>query len=95
MGQKNSVKNQANHKEARNGPMSDFFGEGNYHISKQLVIDGCVYKIHPIHNMYATSKDGQIIHIEKQLPNNGSKQHTGYFKCCVRGHGDKNPKIFF
>ena len=37
--------------------ISDFWGkEANCHISKQLVIDGCVDKIHPIYNMYAASK---------------------------------------
>lgn len=38
--------------------------EANCHIigSKQLVIDGCVYQIHPIYNLYAVPKNEKIIH---------------------------------
>ena len=92
--EKFNAKNQANHKEAKNGPISDFFWERGQLPYFQTVIDRCVYNIHPIHNRHATSKDDQIVHIEKQLPNNGNKQRTGYLKCCVRGHGDKNQKTF-
>ena len=57
-------RNNTNQKEA-NGPISDFQGkEANCHISKQLVIDECVYQIHPIYDLYAASRDGKIIHIE-------------------------------
>ena len=31
--------------------------------SKQLVINECAYYVHPIYNLYAASRDGQIIHI--------------------------------
>ena len=34
--------------------------------SKQLVIYGCVYQIHPSYDLYAASRDGQIIHVIKQ-----------------------------
>ena len=60
----NNGKNNANQKEAKNGPISDFQGkEVNCHISKQLVIHECTYYVHPIYNLYAASRDGQIIHI--------------------------------
>ena len=38
--------------------------------SKQIVIDGCVYQFHPIYDLCAASRDGQIIHIIKQVPSN-------------------------
>ena len=43
-------------------------GEANCPIvgSKQLVIYGCVYQIHPSYDLYAASRDGQIIHVIKQ-----------------------------
>lgn len=37
--------------------------EANCRISKQLVIDGCVYWVHPIYNLYAASRDGKIIEL--------------------------------
>lgn len=63
-------------------------------MARNLVINECAY-VHPIYNLYAASRDGQIIHIIKQLTNNGNKQHTGYLQCCVRGYGDKNQKTYF
>lgn len=87
--------NNANQREA-NCSIVGFRGkEANCHISKQLVTDGCVNQIHPIYDLYAASQDGKIIHIIKQLPTNGSKQHTGYLQCTVRKYGDKNHKTYF
>ena len=54
----------------------------------QTVIDGCVYQIHPIYDLYAAFRDGQIIHIIKQVPNIGAKQQS------VRKYGDKNQKRY-
>ena len=60
---RNNGKNNANQKEAKNGPISDFQGkEVICHISKQLVINECAYYVHPIYNLYVASRDGQIIH---------------------------------
>ena len=65
--------NNANQREA-NCSIVGFRGkEANCHISKQLVIDGCVNQIYPIYDLYVASQDGKIIHIIKQLPPNGSK----------------------
>ena len=87
--------NNANQREA-NCSIVGFRGkEANCHISKQLVIDGCVNQIHPIYDLYVASQDGKIIHIIKQLPPNGSKQRTGYLQCTGRKYGDKNHKTYF
>jgi len=93
---RNNEKNNAmNLKEAKNCPISDFQRkEANCHIPKQFVINECAYYVYPIYNLDAASRDGQIIHIVKQLPNNGSKQHTGYLQCTVRKYGDKNHKTY-
>ena len=66
--------------------------EANCRISKQLVIDKCVYQIHPIYNLYAASRDGKIIHIIKQDPNAGFKQPNGYMRHRVRKYGAANWK---
>lgn len=42
----------ANQEEARDSSIADIKGkEANCHISKQLLIDGCVYQIHPIYDL--------------------------------------------
>lgn len=57
-------KNNANQQEAINSPIAGLERkEANCFISKQLVIDGCVHQIHPIYDLYAASRDGQVIHI--------------------------------
>ena len=47
---RNNGKNNANQKEAKNSPISDFQEkEVNFHISNQLVINECAYYVHPIY----------------------------------------------
>ena len=57
--------------------------------TRNLLINECIYKIHPIYNLYAASKDGKIIHIIKQVPNAGNKNHNGYMAFTVGKYGDK------
>ena len=54
----------------------------------------CVYKTHPIFNLYAGSKDGRIIHIVKQKPHFGNKDRHGYLNCVVRKHGEPGFKNY-
>ena len=83
----------ANQEEARDSSIAGIQGkEANCHIFQQLVIDGCVYQIHPIYDLHAASRDGKIIHIVKQVPNIGNKKSTGYIQFTVRKYGDKNQK---
>ena len=44
--------------------------------------------------MYAASKDGQIIHIVKQVENAGNTNHNGYMVFTIRKYGDKNYKTY-
>ena len=59
-----------------------------------IKINNCVYKIHPIYNLYAGSKDGRIIHIIKQKPHFGNKNKHGYMICMVRKHGEPGFKNY-
>ena len=39
----------------------------------EIIINDCVYKLHPIYDLYAGSKDGNIINITKKYPTLGTK----------------------
>ena len=55
-------------------------------------INDCVYKVHPVYNLYASDKNGNIIHLVKQVPNPGHKLKNGYLTCMVRKHGQNGQK---
>jgi len=55
----------------------------------KIKIDNCVYFVHPIYDLYASSKDGNVIHIAKRLPHKGNKTHNGYLQVHVRKYGEK------
>ena len=59
-----------------------------------ITINECVYKIHPIYDLYAGSKDGNVIHIIKQVPHKGSYNRFGYLQCMVRRHGQSGQKRY-
>ena len=63
-------------------------------IMTTITINECVYKIHPIYNLFAGSKDGNFIHIIKQVPHRGNENHYGYLNCMVRKHGQSSYKNF-
>ena len=60
----------------------------------KIIINNCVYKTHPIYALYASSRDGSIIHIIKQKPYFGNKDRHGYLNCMVRKHGQSGQKHF-
>ena len=64
----------------------------NYIIMTTIVINQCVYSVHPIHDLYAGSKDGYVINIIKRVPHKGNKTHRGYLNICVRKHGQSGVK---
>ena len=39
-----------------------------------IQINDCVYKVHPVYNLYASDENGNIIHVVKQVPYTGNKQ---------------------
>ena len=59
-----------------------------------ITINNCVYKIHPIYNLYAGSKDGSIIHILKRVPFKGNKHPSGYLICMVRKFSQSGQKSY-
>ena len=62
---------------------------------KKIIIDDCVYNIHPIFDLYAASKDGNKIHIIKQIPQKGNKHNSGYLICNVRKYGQPSQKTYY
>ena len=63
-------------------------------IMTEITKNNCVYKTHPIFNLYAGSKDGRIIHIVKQKPQFGNKNKFGYMQIMVRRYGESKQKTF-
>ena len=57
-----------------------------------IEINNCVYKVHPVYNLYASDGNGNIIHLVKQVPNPGHKLKNGYLACMVRKHGQNGQK---
>ena len=59
-----------------------------------ITINECVYKIHPIYNLYAGSEDGKIINIIKRETHKGNKSNNGYLRLNVRKHGQSGQKKY-
>ena len=47
-----------------------------------IEINNCVYKVHPVYNLYASDENGNIIHLVKQVPSIGQKHKSGYMFMC-------------
>ena len=58
----------------------------------KIEINECVYRIHPVYNLYAANKDGYIINIVRQVPMKTTENNRGYLLCNVRKHGQKGRK---
>ena len=59
-----------------------------------IEINNCVYKVHPVYNLYASDENGNIIHLVKQVPSIGRKHISGYLVCTVRKHGQNGQKNY-
>ena len=57
-----------------------------------ITINECIYSVHPIYDLYAGSKDGNMINIIKRVPHKGNKTHRGYLNVCVRKHSQPGVK---
>ena len=57
-----------------------------------ITINDCVYNVHPIYDLYASSKYGYVINIIKKVPHKGNKTNSGYLNICVRKHGQSGVK---
>ena len=60
-----------------------------------IKINNCVYKVHPVYNLYASDENGNIIHLVKQVPSTGKKPKSGYSFCMVRKHGQNGQKGYY
>ena len=60
----------------------------------KITIDEYVYYVHPIYDLYAGSKDGNVINIIKQVPHKGNKTNGGYLKVSVRKHSQSGVKSY-
>ena len=60
----------------------------------KIEINQCVYSVHPVYDLYASDKDGNIIHILKKIPTKSNKQRNGYIKCNVKKYGDKQKSYY-
>ena len=60
----------------------------------KMKIKKCIYYVHPVYDLYACDKDGNIINIVKKVPIKGNKQVNGYMTCCVRKYAQKGHKLY-
>ena len=66
----------------------------NYIIMSKIEMKDCVYHVHPIHDLYPASKDGNIIHIVKQRLMKGYDNPSGYLYFTAWKKGQKGNKTY-
>ena len=60
----------------------------------RMAIDECVYYVHPVYDLYAADKNGNVLHIIEKVPRKGCEQRNGYIKCMVREYGGRQKGMF-
>ena len=58
-----------------------------------IEIKNCVYKVHPIYDLYASDKDGNVINIIKKRTW-VKKNNSGYMQCSIRKYGGKRKAYY-
>ena len=58
-----------------------------------ITINECVYYVHPIYDLYAASKDGNVINIVRRVPCEW-KSHCGYSMCTVSKYAKPGKKNY-
>ena len=66
----------------------------NYIIMTKIIINECVYNVHPVYDLYASDENGNIIHIIKKIPTKGNKTNGGYLTVHVRKHSQSGFKHY-
>ena len=61
----------------------------------KIEINDCVYKLHPVYDLYASDKNGNIINVIKKVPSKGNKHRTGYMMCTVRKYAQNGRKTCY
>ena len=59
----------------------------------KIEIKKCVYNIHPVYDLYAADKNGNIMNIVKKVPIKGNKLHSGYMMCCKKACSKRTKKL--
>ena len=57
-----------------------------------IEIKNCVYKVHPVYNLYAANKAGDVMNIVKKDIMKGHKKNNGYMACTIRKYAQRGPK---
>ena len=60
-----------------------------------IEIKNCVYKVHPVYNLYASDEKGNIIHLVRQVPHQDRNIKVVICLCRVRKHGQNGQKQLF
>ena len=63
------------------------------YLQMNIEMNNCVYRIHPIYNLYAANKAGEVINIIKKDPLKGNNTNNGYLMCGVRKPGQNGQNV--
>ena len=66
-----------------------------YIYMSKIEIENCVYCCHPMYDLYAANKAGEVMNIVKKDPKKGHNDHNGYMRCTVRKHGQNGQRSVF
>ena len=55
----------------------------------KIAINECVYYVHPVYDLYASDKNGNVINIVKKVPIKGTQNNSGYLYVGVRKYCGK------
>ena len=58
-----------------------------------IEISKCVYKVHPVYDIYAADENGNVMNIVRKIPTKGFKSNNGYEIVNVRKYCQRNQKI--
>ena len=59
----------------------------------KIVIEKCIYKVHPVYDLYAANEEGKVIHLARKEPL-GRKKYNGYMICNVKKF-KQSPKTYY
>ena len=55
----------------------------------------CVYKVHPVYDLYAANEAGDVINIVKKDILKGQKKNNGYMACTIRKYAQRGRKGYY
>ena len=60
----------------------------------RIAINECAYYVHPVYDLYAADKNGNVIHIIEKVPTKGSENNYGYMRLLVRKYGCRRKHVY-